>query len=175
MSKMVRSAAVTRSFPSKMATFPVRLPTQVAFDLKSKPRLVFKNLIAGRLRGAVLELEVHNPSTNTAFAVVPDVQAGDVNEACVAAQEAFPAWRDLGWAARSKLIVQFGEKLLERADEIAEVLTREQGKPLSASQPEVTRAASKCILYAEVPELAAERLHEDEKGYTELHHIPRGE
>jgi len=92
----------------------------------------------------------------------------------MAAQRAFPAWRDLGWSERSKLVVKLGEKILERSDEIAEALTREQGKPLSAAVPEVTRAASKCILYADVPPLSPERTHEDEKGYTEIHHLPRG-
>ena len=161
-------------FPPKMRTFPCRLPTQLKNDLAARPRKVYKNLIAGNLRGTENYISVKNPSTDTVWADVPDVSLQDVNEACESAQAAFPAWRDLGWAERSKMVVSLGEKLLERADEIAEALTREQGKPLSAASPEVTRAASKCILYAEVPELGTERLHEDDKGYTELCYLPRG-
>jgi len=66
--------------------------------------------------------------------------AADVDAAVVAAKEALPAWRDLGPIKRAEYL-RSAERILEnRAEELAEVISREQGKLLKESRGEVKRA-----------------------------------
>ena len=55
---------------------------------------------------------------------------------------AFPAWRDKSFAERAALIKQLSQKLREQQHELAELLTREQGKPLVQSVAEIDRGAA---------------------------------
>lgn len=64
----------------------------------------------------------------------------DVDAAVDAASEALPAWRDLGPIKRAEFLRRAGRILEQRAEEVAEAISREQGKLLGESRGEVKRA-----------------------------------
>jgi aldehyde dehydrogenase (NAD+) len=74
-------------------------------------------------------LEVVNPTTETAFASVPDGSPEDIDRAVAAAKAAFPAWSGESPRVRSGLLHRVAEGLEARRDELADVITRELGMP----------------------------------------------
>jgi succinate-semialdehyde dehydrogenase/glutarate-semialdehyde dehydrogenase len=94
-------------------------------------------------------LEVKNPSTGALVGTVPR-QGPDVARAAIAAAHAaLPAWRARTAADRGKLVRAIGEAMLARADELARLLTSEQGKPLAEARGEIVYAASFFEWFAE--------------------------
>lgn len=82
-------------------------------------------------------LDLQNPATNDNFAAIAVAQVADLDRAAQAAARAFESWRNVSAYERGRLIKAAGRLLAERADAIAEVLTREQGKPLSEAKLEI--------------------------------------
>jgi aldehyde dehydrogenase (NAD+) len=74
--------------------------------------------------------ESFNPFTGKPWASVPRAGPGDVDRAVTAARQAFedPAWRGLNATQRGKLLLRLGDLVAERADELAELETRDNGK-----------------------------------------------
>ena len=85
--------------------------------------------------------EVTNPATGELLGSVPDGGADDARDAIAAADAAFPVWSTTTAQHRADLLYRAWQLMLARADELAELMTREQGKPLKASRAEVTYAA----------------------------------
>ena len=75
------------------------------------------------------------------LARVPLSSVTDVESAVTAAQEALPAWRAMSPVRRGQIVVRAGRLLEERADELAQLITREQGKTLAEARGEVPRAS----------------------------------
>jgi succinate-semialdehyde dehydrogenase / glutarate-semialdehyde dehydrogenase len=73
----------------------------------------------------------------------------ETKQAIQAAQKAFAPWRALTAKQRSARVKRWGELMLEHRNALAELLTREQGKPLAESQGEVAYAASFLEWFAE--------------------------
>ena len=73
--------------------------------------------------------EVVNPSTGQAFAAVSLLDAAQAGQALAAAAAAFPAWSALSFHERGRVLLRVRDRLVERADEIAALIEREQGKP----------------------------------------------
>jgi succinate-semialdehyde dehydrogenase/glutarate-semialdehyde dehydrogenase len=94
-------------------------------------------------------LEVTNPSTGAVVGTVPRCGADETRAANAAAAEALPAWRARTAADRGKLVRAIGEVMLARADELARVLTGEQGKPLAEARGEIVFGASFFEWFAE--------------------------
>jgi len=94
-------------------------------------------------------LEVTNPSTGAVVGTVPRCGADETRAAIAAAAEALPAWRARTAADRGKLVRAIGEVMLARADELARVLTGEQGKPLAEARGEIVFGASFFEWFAE--------------------------
>jgi aldehyde dehydrogenase (NAD+) len=119
-------------------------------------------MIDGRAVDCPARLEVRNPATGEVFANVPNAGAGELDLAVAAARRAFPGWRSLAWSDRQALIVRIGEIISAHADELAAMLTREQGKPGEQAMSEITLAAQWCHATAtlELPE----RVIEEGKG-----------
>jgi acyl-CoA reductase-like NAD-dependent aldehyde dehydrogenase len=84
-------------------------------------------------------LEVLNPADATVFESVPEGGAAAVNDAVESAQRAFPAWRDTPAAKRGGLLGAAAHRVQQHLDELAALLTREQGKPLREARLEITR------------------------------------
>ena len=81
--------------------------------------------------------EVRNPATGEVVDAVPKGTARDVEHAIDAAQEAFKEWGDTTPEERGKLLMNGCELIRQKSDEIARVLTLEQGKTLFESQLEI--------------------------------------
>ena len=105
-------------------------------------RTDFSLLIGGELVQSAQQLDVINPALGTVFARCPAAQRADLDRAVAAARRAFPAWRALSFRERSALVKQLSQRLREKQHELAELLTREQGKPLAQSVAEIDRGAA---------------------------------
>mgnify|MGYP001281574601 FL=1 len=92
---------------------------------------------------------VFNPATGEEIGQVPDVDADDARRAIDAAHAALPAWMNETAYSRSALLYRAHQLMLEQQRELAELMTREQGKPLKASVNEVKYAADFLLWFAE--------------------------
>jgi succinate-semialdehyde dehydrogenase/glutarate-semialdehyde dehydrogenase len=85
---------------------------------------------------------VVDPATGGELAQVPRFGRVETGRAIEAAQSAYPAWRSLVAKDRALIMRRWADLMLERLEDLALVLTREQGKPLAESRTEVAYAAS---------------------------------
>jgi len=94
-------------------------------------------------------LAVHNPATGAALGSVPYMGAADTAAAISAANAAWPAWRKKTAKERSALLRKWNDLMLENADDLALIMTVEQGKPLAEAKGEIAYAASFIEWFAE--------------------------
>ena len=92
---------------------------------------------------------VLNPATGDQVARVPSLGAAETRQAIEAAQAAFPAWAGLLAKERSKILRDWFELQIAHADELALIMTMEQGKPLAEARGEVVYGASFTEFFAE--------------------------
>ncbi|MCH2627974.1 MAG: aldehyde dehydrogenase family protein, partial [Acidimicrobiales bacterium] len=85
--------------------------------------------------------EVTNPATGEVLGTVPAGDAVDATSAIDAASAAFTAWSQTTAYERSRLLYRAWELMTERSEDLAQLMTSEQGKPLKASRAEVKYAA----------------------------------
>ena len=85
---------------------------------------------------------VHNPATGAALGTVPHMGADDTRRAIAAADAAWPAWRKKTARERALILRKWNDLMLENADDLAAIMTAEQGKPLAEAKGEVAYAAS---------------------------------
>ena len=93
--------------------------------------------------------DVTNPATGERIGEVPDGDAPDAIRAVGAADTAFAAWSSTTARERSNVLLEAWRLMVDRADTIAELMTREQGKPLKAAKNEVVYAADFLRFYSE--------------------------
>jgi acyl-CoA reductase-like NAD-dependent aldehyde dehydrogenase len=136
-------------------------------------RTDFSLLIDGELSSATDKLEVINPATGEVFAHCPAAGTAELDRAVAAAKRSAPAWRQLGFEARAKVIGQLAEALRKHQDSLAELLTREQGKPIGQSQAEIDRGAAQSEGMAAI-KIPVETLIENDERLIELHYRPLG-
>ncbi|MDR6225430.1 succinate-semialdehyde dehydrogenase/glutarate-semialdehyde dehydrogenase [Desmospora profundinema] len=105
--------------------------------------------INGERRTLFESMEVIDPSNGERIGNVPLGGAELAEEAVTAAWEAFPAWSSLLPRERACYLTRWAEKILQHKEELAPLLTREQGKPLAESTGELEVAASFVQWYAE--------------------------
>src|SRR5690606_430317 len=74
--------------------------------------------------------DVVDPATRRVIASVPDLGAAETERAIAAADAALPAWRSMLAAERAKLLREWFRMIVENTDELAAIMTAEQGKPL---------------------------------------------
>jgi len=96
-----------------------------------------KMLINGALVEGAAQLEVINPATGRPFATVARADIAQLEQAVAAAKAAAPGWAGLGYEARGALIAKLADAIEAQKDEIAHLLTTEQGKPLKQAMGEV--------------------------------------
>ena len=91
-----------------------------------------KMLIAGEGVDASSKrtIEVKDPATGEVVDTVPRADAKDVDAAVEAAAKAFPEWSATAGAKRAEIMLRAAQLIRAHADEIATLLTREQGMPL---------------------------------------------
>jgi acyl-CoA reductase-like NAD-dependent aldehyde dehydrogenase len=92
--------------------------------------------------------EILNPATGERVDTVPTATVEDTRRAIDAAHAAFPEWAALSAAKRASLMMKGAQSLREHVAEIAELLTREQGKTLLESKIEAERLAENLEFFA---------------------------
>ncbi len=102
---------------------------------------------AGAESGAVFS--VRNPATGEALAQVPDMGATETRRAIEAADRAWPAWRSLTAKKRGAVMRKWFELIVAHADDLAALMTAEQGKPLAEARGEALYGASFVEWFAE--------------------------
>lgn len=100
-----------------------------------------QNLIDGAWRDAAATFESTNPADRRELlGTAPASNAQDVNDAVGAAKQAFKTWREESWVRRAELIDTFAQLMKRDLDELAELITRECGKPLNEGKAEAVEA-----------------------------------
>lgn len=95
------------------------------------------------------QLDVSNPATGALLGQVPNMGAVETRRAIAAAHAALPAWRGLTAAARQQVLQRWYELMLQHQDDLARLMTLEQGKPLAEAKGEIAYAASFVQWFAE--------------------------
>ncbi|HZZ03997.1 NAD-dependent succinate-semialdehyde dehydrogenase [Paraburkholderia sp.] len=124
------------------------MPTLV---LKDPTLLKTKSYIAGEWQSADdnATFEVKNPATGETIATVPRMGATETRRAIDTANAAWPAWRATTAKHRATILRKWHDLMLENADDLAKILTTEQGKPLAEAKGEILYAASFLEWFAE--------------------------
>ncbi len=116
---------------------------------KVSPLLIRQQcMVDGRWTGEP-ETAVTNPATGEAIARVPNFGAAETKAAIEAAHRAFPSWSGLLAKERSAILRRWFDLLLKHAEELARLMTAEQGKPLAEARGEVAYGASFVEWFAE--------------------------
>ncbi|HEY4066414.1 MAG TPA: NAD-dependent succinate-semialdehyde dehydrogenase [Burkholderiaceae bacterium] len=100
--------------------------------------------IAGNARFAV-----DDPATGARLADVTNLGPDDARAAIAVAEKAWPGWRNQTAKARHAILMRWFELLVANADDLATIMTAEQGKPLAEARGEVVYAASFVEWFAE--------------------------
>jgi succinate-semialdehyde dehydrogenase/glutarate-semialdehyde dehydrogenase len=94
-------------------------------------------------------LAVTNPATGQVLGTVPNVGAAETRRAIEAANAAWPAWRATTAKERSAILRKWAELMMANQEDLAIIMTAEQGKPLTESRGEIAYAASFIEWFAE--------------------------
>ncbi|MDY0006957.1 MAG: NAD-dependent succinate-semialdehyde dehydrogenase, partial [Spongiibacteraceae bacterium] len=94
-------------------------------------------------------LAVRNPATGATLVTVPRAGAAETRRAIDAAAEAFIAWRRKSAKARAALLRDWFDLIMANQDDLARILTAEQGKPLAEAAGEIAYGASYIEWFAE--------------------------
>ena len=87
-------------------------------------------------------IKVSNPATGESLGTVPHMGAAETRRAIEAANAAWPAWRKKTAKERAAILRTWNDLMLANADDLALIMTAEQGKPLAESKAEISYAAS---------------------------------
>lgn len=109
------------------------------------------NLVGGRWVQAASgkTTAVRNPATGEVIGHVPAMSAAETRQAIEAAQSAFAGWRAMLAKERAAILRRLNDLMLANADDLAAIMTAEQGKPLAEAKGEVAYAASFIEWFAE--------------------------
>jgi succinate-semialdehyde dehydrogenase/glutarate-semialdehyde dehydrogenase len=93
--------------------------------------------------------EVANPADGAALGTVPRMGARETNRAIAAANAAWPGWRAMTGKERAAILRRWFELMMANQEDLAKLMTAEQGKPLTESRGEVAYGASFIEWFAE--------------------------
>ena len=94
-------------------------------------------------------ITVTNPGNGETLGRAPNMGAAETARAIAAAEAALPAWRALTAGARAKILRKLYDLMMANQDALAELMTREQGKPLTEAKGEIAYAAGFVEWFAE--------------------------
>lgn len=106
-------------------------------------------LIDGQWVGAAERFEVKDPASGLKLADVADLSARDATKAIASANAALPAWRRKTGKERHAILLKWFNLLMAHQDDLARIMTAEQGKPLAEAKGEVAYGASFVEWFAE--------------------------
>ncbi|HTV79395.1 MAG TPA: NAD-dependent succinate-semialdehyde dehydrogenase [Steroidobacteraceae bacterium] len=122
-----------------------RRPTaaeQARLGLKSAELLRQAAYIDGQWTEAARSIEVVNPASQQLLGTVPAMGAQETERAVAAAHRAFDSWRRLSAGERGVILQRWYELIMAHQEDLARLMTAEQGKPLSESRGEIAYSAS---------------------------------
>ncbi|WP_186134735.1 NAD-dependent succinate-semialdehyde dehydrogenase [Burkholderia gladioli] len=127
------------------------MSTEFTAALKDPSLLRQQIYLAGEWQGAAngASFEVRNPANGELLGSVPLAGAAETRRAIEAANAAWPAWRRRTAKERAAILRKWYELMLAHADDLALILTTEQGKPLAEARGEIIYAASFIEWFAE--------------------------
>jgi len=119
-------------------------------SLKNPALLVQANYIGGRwIAAGPTGTEVTDPSTGEVIGKVPNAGASEARAAIDAAHQAFPAWRGKTASERAELLRRLASLITENTEDLARILTSEQGKSLREARGEIGMSAAYVQWFAE--------------------------
>jgi succinate-semialdehyde dehydrogenase/glutarate-semialdehyde dehydrogenase len=98
---------------------------------------------------ALRSFDVRNPSTGALIVSLPRAGRDEAAAAIDAAEAAYPAWRDFTAKQRATIIRRWHDLIVENVEDLAHILTAEQGKPLAEARAEILYGAAFFEFYAE--------------------------
>jgi len=133
----------------------------------------FTHTIDGKGESSPASFDVINPALAEPFAKCPDATKDQLDRAVQAARKAFKSWSKLSFGERRDYLHKFSKAVEAKAEDIAVVLTKEQGKPLSNAQFELNVAAHELCAFADL-EVKNETLRVDKTHRVEQIYHPMG-
>ncbi|WP_454737890.1 NADP-dependent succinate-semialdehyde dehydrogenase [Cupriavidus necator] len=118
-------------------------------NLKDSSLLRLQCYIDGRWIDGERRIDVTNPATGERVGQVPQLGADETRQAIEAANRALPAWRARTARERSALLRKWFELIMASQEDLARIMTAEQGKPIAESRGEIAYAASFIEWFAE--------------------------
>ena len=106
-------------------------------------------LIGGEWVTGAARFDVNDPATGLKLADVPNLGTAETRDAVAAADKAWPAWRAKTAKERHAVLMKWFSLIVANADDLARILTAEQGKPLAEARGEVVYGASFIEWFAE--------------------------
>jgi succinate-semialdehyde dehydrogenase/glutarate-semialdehyde dehydrogenase len=94
-------------------------------------------------------IEVHNPASTEVLGLIPNMGTAETRRAIAAAARALPAWAARTAKDRAGILRRWFDLMLQNQEDLASLMTAEQGKPLAESMGEITYAASFIEWFAE--------------------------
>ena len=126
------------------------MPEFETLSLKDRALLVESCLIGGTWSKAGSgSIDVTNPATGALIARVPSAGAEETAQAIKAAHAAYPAWRAKTANERAVLLRKLAATITEHQEDLAQILTAEQGKSLAEARAEVGMSAAYVLWFAE--------------------------
>jgi succinate-semialdehyde dehydrogenase / glutarate-semialdehyde dehydrogenase len=126
-------------------------------DMKTSPLATLNDagllrtdaLIGGEWVAGAARFDVNDPATGLKLADVPNLGTPETLDAIAAADKAWPAWRAKTAKERHAVLMKWFSLIAANADDLARILTAEQGKPLAEARGEVVYGASFIEWFAE--------------------------
>lgn len=118
-------------------------------------------------------LPVIDPSTAEPFTEIPAASVAQLDQAVAAANAAFPAWRATPLARRQEIVRGFRDLVTAHLDELALLVSLEQGKPLANARGEINASLRQVDFFGSVT-LDPEVIRDDEGARVEVRRVPVG-
>jgi succinate-semialdehyde dehydrogenase/glutarate-semialdehyde dehydrogenase len=134
-------------FPTETITMDMK--TSPLASLKDASLLVTDALINGVWIKGSSRFDVIDPATGQKLVDVANLGPSETEQAIATANTAWPAWRDKTAKERHAVLMKWFSLMHEHADDLARIMTAEQGKPLAEARGEVIYAASFIEWFAE--------------------------
>ena len=135
--------------------------------------MTYRLLINGKLVDGAHTLDVVNPATGKVFETCARADSAQLEEAVASAKAAFPAWAARPYSERQAMLSKFADAIEARSEEIQQVLTKEQGKPLFGSEIELMLVVGILRFFSE-QELTNETIRKTETDHIIRQRTPLG-
>jgi succinate-semialdehyde dehydrogenase/glutarate-semialdehyde dehydrogenase len=134
-----------------MSQAAAKAPTAAPLPIKDKSLFRQQSFIDGKWADADSgkSVEVNNPATGEILGTVPNMGTAETRRAIEAANAAWPAWRKKTAKERAAILRKLFNLMMENQEDLAIIMTAEQGKPLAESRGEVAYAAAFIEWFAE--------------------------